>query len=345
MSVLDVFNGDAFSVTSLTQQVDRFSYTPSFLGSVSGLFFPKPVRTNSVWIETRDFAPALIQTSPRGAPPKQVSGDERGAKSFKTTRLADASRITAEELQGVRAFGEEQAVKDLQLEVARRQMKIKQNFELTKEHMRLGAIQGLVQDADGSTIYSWFDEFGVNPNAVITFPFAGLAAGTTAEGAILTLCNQINRATLRALKGLGGNNVVVHAICGDGFWDAFVTSSEVRDTYRFAMQALQLQNDVGSAFESFRYGRIMWHNYRGTDDNSTVAVPTNGVRFFPVGAEIFPVAQSPAEKFEFVNTPGQDVYSWIVPDRDRDMWADVEVYSYPLHVCIMPQALNSGQAG
>jgi hypothetical protein len=27
-------------------------------------------------------------------------------------------------------------------------------------------------------------------------------------------------------------------------------------------------------------------------------------------------------------------------DRDRNEWADVEAYSYPLPVCTMPQALH-----
>lgn len=339
MSVLDVFNGDAFTVTSLTKSVDRLGYVPDYLGSIPGLFRPMPVRTEDVWIEARDFAPALIQTSPRGAPPKSEGGDKRKAEAFKTTRIADSSRIWASELQGIRAFGEEQAVKDLQLEVARRQAKIKANFETTKEHMRLGAVQGIVLDADGSQIYSWFDEFNQAANTPISFPFTSLV-----DGEILTLANQIRRATARALKGLGGNGVRVHALCGDQFWDSFVTSSEVRETYKFAMQAMQLQNEVGGAWESFRYGQIVWHNYRGTDDLSSVAVPSAQVRFFPVGADIFPVAQAPAERFEFTNTPGQETYSWIVPDRDRDMWADIECYSYPLHVCVQPSALNSGVA-
>ena len=344
MSNLDVFNGDAFSVTSLTKSVDLLGYVPGFLGSIDGLFDPTPVRTKEVWIEGRSTSAALIQTSPRGSAPKQVGGDNRNAKAFNTVRLADASRVNADEIQGIRAFGQEQAVKDLQLEVARRQLKIKRNFDLTKEHMRLGCVQGLVQDADGSTIYSWFDEFGVVANSVIVFPFAGIAAGTTQEGAIRKICNQVTRSTLRALKGLGGNGVRVHALCGDEFWDELTTSPEVRHTYQ-AQLAIALQNDVGGAFESFRYGQIMWHNYRGTDDNSTVAVSSTGVRFFPVGAGIFQVAQAPAERFEFVNTPGQETYSWIVLDKDRDMWADVEVYSYPLHVCVLPAALNSGVTG
>ena len=338
MSNLDVFNGDAFTVTSLTAAVDRYSYTPNFLGSVPGLFVPTPVRTTSVWIETRDFAPKLIQTSPRGSAPNQESGDQRGAKAFKTTRIADSSRIWAEELQGIRAFGQEQAIKDLQLEVGRRQMKIKQNFELTKEHMRLGAIQGIVLDADGSTIMNWFDEWGITANADYTFDFSN---ASNPEGWIRKKCNSIIRSTLRSLKGIGGTAVTIHGLCGDDFFDALTQNNEVRHTYQ-AQAALAMQNDTPAAFDSFRYGRSIWHNYRGTDDNSTVAIPPNKVRFFPVGAGIFPVAQSPAEKFEFVNTPGQETYSWIVPDRDRDMWADVELYSYPLHICTMPGALNSG---
>ena len=82
---------------------------------------------------------------------------------------------------------------------------------------------------------------------------------------------------------------------------------------------------------------------KGTQIPRADFYPAGANAFFPAGANIFPVAHAPAEKFEFVNTPGQEVYSWIVPDRDRDMWADIEQYSYPLHVCTMPQALDRGK--
>ncbi len=337
MPIMDVFLGDAFTARSLTAAVDTFAYVPQFLETIPGLFEPQSVRTAEVWIEQRDYGARLIQTSPRGAPPKSESGDRRTAKAFNTTRIADASRVWAHEVQNVRAFGEEAAVKDLQMEVGRRQMKLKSNFALTKENMRLGAIQGIVTDADGSVIYNWFDEFGVAEPAPITFNFTA----TATIGAIRTTGNQIKRQMIRGLRGLGGSAVRVHALCGDTFWDEFITSQEVRDTYQ-AQAALMLQNQVGNAWESFPFAGIMWHNYRGTDDNSTVAVNTDQVKFFPVGAGIFQVAHAPAERFEFVNTLGQENYSWIVPDRDRDSWADVEQYSYPLHVCVRPEALASG---
>jgi hypothetical protein len=61
----------------------------------------------------------------------------------------------ADELQGIRAFGSETEMKELMSEVARRQLLIKNDMELTKENWRLGVIQGKLLDADGSLLYDW----------------------------------------------------------------------------------------------------------------------------------------------------------------------------------------------
>lgn len=340
MLTMDAFRGDAFSAVSLTAAVDKMGFVPGFLGSIPGLIVDTPVRTKDVWIEERGNAPALIQTSPRGSAPAQKGGDKRTARAHRTVRLANSSRIHADELQDIREFGSETELKQLQKEVARRQFKMKQDFDLTHENMRLGVVQGVVVDADGSTITDWYSEMGQSQDAAFTFDFT-----SPADGAYLEQCNKVNRQVLRRLQGVGGTNVVVHALVDDGWWDAMTKLQEVRETYKYAMQALQLQNDFGKAFSSFKYGNIWWHNYRGTDDNSTVAVPNMTAKFFPTGAGIFQRALAPAEKFEFVNTLGQAEYSWIVPDLHRDSYADLEMYSYPLYVCTMPQALQRGVAG
>ena len=57
------------------------------------------------------------------------------------------------------------------------------------------------------------------------------------------------------------------------------------------------------------------------------------------------MAYAPGEKFEYLGELGQEEYAMIVRDVQRDMWADVESYSYPLPVCTVPQALGSGRAG
>ncbi|WP_234613981.1 major capsid protein [Agrobacterium vitis] len=83
-------------------------------------------------------------------------------------------------------------------------------------------------------------------------------------------------------------------------------------------------------------------NYRGTDDNSTVAIPTDEASIFPVGASnVFKKFVSPADEFmPFVNTKGQDVYAMNIVDKDRESWAKGELYSYPLYMCVQPQVLR-----
>jgi hypothetical protein len=98
MPGIDIFNDDAFSVTSLLTAVDKVGYVPGLLGSIPGLFQPAPVRTEAIWIEARGTDAALIQTSARGEAPDAKSDSRRTATPFATKRLAKASRITASEL-------------------------------------------------------------------------------------------------------------------------------------------------------------------------------------------------------------------------------------------------------
>ncbi len=40
----------------------------------------------------------------------------------------------------------------------------------------------------------------------------------------------------------------------------------------------------GGAFKAFDFADVVWLNYRGSDDNSTIKIPDDKVKFFPVGA-------------------------------------------------------------
>ena len=67
MITLDIFNNDAFSVTTLLPMVNKMPFQPSFLGSL-GIFDPTPVSTNTIGVGMLQGRLALIQTSLRGAP-------------------------------------------------------------------------------------------------------------------------------------------------------------------------------------------------------------------------------------------------------------------------------------
>jgi len=338
MATLDVFNSDAFKLQSMLQAIESVDYVPQRLGSL-GIFTPNPVRTETVAIESLDGVLSLIKTSQRGAPFANRTNEKRKIRDFRTVRIAEQDRIMASELANIRAFGSESELQQVQTEIARRlsgPAGLMNKVELTLENMRLGAVQGIVLDADGSEIYNWFDQFGVSQAAEIDFD---LDNASPASGAVRKLCNQVVRAMMKAAKGAWTPATRVHALCGDAFWDDLTAHAEVRQTYLNTQQAAELRN--GNAYETFNYGGITWENYRGTDDGTSVAINTDKAKFFPVNApgaflEVF----SPGEQFEHIGQLGQRIYPMIVPDRDRSMFADIEVYSYPLHICTRPLMLQ-----
>lgn len=333
MASMDIFNSSAFSMTSLSGAVDKVDYMPSLLGQL-GIFEPMPVRTRTVFVDRRDGSLTLIPSSPTGAPPEELVKDDRDAVPLKTTRLAKGFTLYAEEIQGIRQFGSETELMQVQAEYMRRMARVRGDMELTHEYHRLGALQGMLLDADGTTvIYDYFTEFGVTEAAAIDF---ALTTGTTD---IRGKCAEVIRTMTRASRGAFTSATTIHALAGDTFYDNLISHPNVEKAYLNWSAAADLTQN--KAFGAFTFGGITWHNYRGTDDNSTVAVAVNEAKFFPVGASgVFKKAMAPAEFGPYVNTAGRDVYAMNIPDRDRQAWTRGEQYSYPLYFCQRPDVLR-----
>jgi hypothetical protein len=335
---MDIFNSSAFSMTSLTGAVNKVGYKPQLLGSLN-IFEPMPVRTRTVFVDRREGKLTLIPSSPVGAPPKELVVDPRNAVPLKTTRLAEGFTLYAEEIQGIRAFGSETEFAQVQDEYLKRMASVRDDMDLTHEFHRLGALQGLLLDADGTTvIYNYFTEFGVTEAAAIDFD---LDNANPATGAIRLKTAEVIRSMSRSAGGAFTPGTTIHALVGDAFYDALITHPEVEKTYQNWAAAADLRQD--RTWQAFTYGGITWHNYRGTDDNSTVAIDPDEAKFFPVGAkDVFKKAMAPAEFGPYVNTLGQDTYAMNIPDRDRQAWTRGELYSYPLYFCQRPDVLRKG---
>jgi hypothetical protein len=339
MAAIDIFNNNTFSMTSITEALNNVPFQPTRLGEMN-IFMPKPVRTTSVSVEEKNGALSLISTTPRGAPLDEKAREKRKIRDFRTVRIAKHDRLTADEIQGIRAFGSESELMQVVDEVNLRMngpSGLMRDVELTWENMRLGAVQGIVVDADGTTVINnWFTEFGINQATEINFD---LAASSPASGAVRKVCQQVIRQMMKAASGAWiPGRTYVHCLCGDAFWDDLTAHAEVRQTYLNTQQAAELRG--GNAYQSFQYGGITFENYRGTDDGSTVAIHTDKAKFFPVNSNAFQVAYSPAETFDYVNTPGQPVYGMVLPDDKRNAFVDLEVYSYPLFMCTRPAMLQ-----
>lgn len=340
MASMDIFNQNAFSMVSMTQGLEKVPYQPSFLRNLN-IFTPDPIRTSVAMIEEREGVLNLIKTSDRGAPIAERSTEKRKLRSFEVPRIAKGDTIQASEIDSIRAFGSESELMQVQREIARRvngPTGLLREVEMTWEHMMLGAVQGILVDSDGSTLFNYYTEFGVPQAAEIDFD---LDNASPASGAVRKKCNSVLRAMMDNAQGTWTPNTTAMGLCGDAFFDDLTAHSEVRETYLSQSEAGMLRNEVGQAYSAVRYGNITFVNYRGTDDGSTISIGTDKCVFFPVNAPgVFRWVKSPGESLDYVNTLGRDVYSMLIRDRDRNAWVRPEVYSYPLMLCTRPGMLQ-----
>lgn len=334
MATMDVFNSNAFSLTSLSGAVDKMDYKPGLLGEL-GIFEPMPVRNRTIFVDQRDGALNIIQTSSTGAPPEELKRDDRKAIPLRAVRLAKGATIYASEIASWRAFGTESEQTVVMSEYARRMERVRQDMELTHEKHRLGALTGTLLDADGATIYNYFTEFGVAVPASTSFELDV----TTTE--VRTICHQITRSMAKSAKGAFTSGTKVHALVGDDFYDALISHPSVKNTYLNWSAAADLRQNT--AYGAFEFGGITFHNYRGTDDGTSVAIAANQCKLFPAGAEgVFKQAMAPADEFiDYVGAPGQNIYSMNIIDRDRNAWVRNEQYSFPLYICQQPGVLRA----
>lgn len=350
MPSLDIFDNDAFSMTSLAAAIEKVPYKPQYVSAL-GVFEDEPVRTESVFVEERDGTLSLVQTSERGAPLPQRKTEQRSARGFKTVRIAKGDRVTASAIQNIRAFGSETELMSVQAEVARRlsgPTGLQRDVELTWENQRLGAVQGVVTDADGTVLFNWFDEFGIAQPDQLAFDLTGANAApetANAKGVLRPYIQKnVVRPMQRAAKGAFLPSTRICALCGDNFYDDLTNHGEVRATYLNWLQAQSLRES--NAFEEFPFGGVTWVNYRGTDDATTVAIDTDDCALFPVGAPgLFKQAWSPGEFIPFIGTLGKPLYPLVIPDEKRQAYVDIELYSYPLFFCTRPEVLFSGRRG
>jgi hypothetical protein len=340
-SVFDVFNGDAFTLVSLTEGINNVPFIPGRLGQL-GIFEEEGVTNTAVMIEEEEGVLFLVDNTKRGGPGKQSANAKRKARTLQTTHLPAEGRIMADSIQGVREFGTTDQAKTAENVVAKKFAGLSNSLDATLEHLRVGAVKGVILDADGSTvIYNLFTEFGVTKEAEVDFD---LDNATPASGVLRKACAAIVRKigdNLGAVPFAG-----VHCLCGDAFFDDLLAHPEVVESYKGTPMAMVLRegyvypNSDGTKISgAFEFGGIVFENYRGKV-GTVDYIHTDKAHFFPVGAQgLFKTFFAPANYMETVNTIGLPKYAKIAPDTKYNKYVDLEAQSNPLPICTRPKVL------
>lgn len=333
MNLVDVFNSDAWSMITMTEAVNEADYKPELLGRM-GIFEEVPVATDTVVVEKRGDVLELVPTAERGAPGTQVNRDKRNALPLQVPHLPTSFTVRADEVRGIRAFGSTDDMETVETVRDEKLRKAVRRLELTLENLRLGAIKGQLLDADGSTILDLFTAFDVSQEAEVDFELDDAATKVRLK------CSAIRRTMAKNLKMGGSQDFPIHALCGDTFFDNLINHADVKTAYERFQAGEALRQDY--TYGRFFFAGIMFHNYRGTDDGSTVGVNTNKAQFFPQVEGLFRNYFAPADTMSTVNTLGLPFY--VIPTIDAERptdpkWIGADVQSNPLPICVRPKVL------
>lgn len=333
--MLDIFNNDAFSVTSLTDFVNDLNYRPGRIGEM-GLYSSVSVATTSIAIERIGDILQLVKPSPRGGPGETRDMPKRNIRSFAIPHFQRDWSVMADEVQGVRARGTENEVETVQQIVGDKIAAQTADMDLTEEHARLGAVTGIITYADGTSL-DLFTEFGVTQETEVDFD---LDNANPADGILRKKSTQVIRAMKKRLGRVPFASV--HAFVGDNFFDDLLQHSEVRETYKGWSQAQILRDSyIGknrSENPMFEFGGIVWENY-GEIDGEGVGIDMAKARFFPTGVpNLFKTYLAPADYMETVNTLGERLYAkqWPMPN-DKGVHGELQMNA--LQLCTRPGAL------
>ncbi|MCK1668627.1 major capsid protein [Bradyrhizobium sp. 153] len=342
MNFADIFGDDAFSLTSMIAAINEVDHVPSRAGELAFAGTAEGVNTTSIVIERKGEALTLVPTSPRGGPAPKEKADKGNLRSTVIPHIQIEDTVRADEVIGVREFGTTDQMRTVQSVVNGRLRKMASRLDLTLEHHRLGALMGQILDSDGSVLTDLFELFGVKNSADVVGPevfdvdFDGLASEKTD---LRVKCQVIKRFLQRNAKTVLPAGWTPWVFCGDNFFDALVSQPDVKEVYK---QTSEQERRLGDnyAFGVFEFGGIVWENYRGTDDNTTVGINTDEARGFIVGAPgLYSEFYAPADYMETVNTLGLPRYAKLAPDTKFNKFVDVEAQTNPLPLCMRPKTL------
>jgi hypothetical protein len=315
-TILDIFNGDAFSAVALTASVNM---VPNAYGRVNalGLFAPEPIPTTTVIVSIENGVLNLLPTRPRGGPASLGTPERRAAKAFVVPHIPHDDSVLATDVQNLVARAPNAGLETVLGEVNRKLTRARRKHAITLEHMRLTALRGTLLDYDGTVLINYFTDFGV-PEKVVDF-----VLGTAATN-IAGKCHEVSGHIEDNL--MGDTMTGVHALASPSWFAKFIAHKEVKEAYQFYVSITEnnpLRNDVR---KGFTFQNITFEEYRGSatklneDKTTTVQrfIPDGDVRFFPVGTtETFTNYWAPPDFIDAVN---------VAPD----VAAEAEVFVAPL---------------
>ncbi|XZG69244.1 major capsid protein [Chitinibacteraceae bacterium HSL-7] len=327
---MDVFNDDAFGVAELTAAINTVPEGQSVGSSVvDGLFEEEGIATTQVSIERENDTLSLVPAAERGGPGDVTKLDRRDLIPFNTIHLPTQWGVDADEVLGVRAFGQSTELETLQDRVNAKLAKARRRLEATIRYHRIGALSGLIKDANGTAdLVDLFARFGLTRQEQ-ALDLANISADAPLKG-------KLRGAIHMSEDAIGGELVSGYlALCGRGFYGSLIDNKVVRTAFDRWQDGAFLREGQRAGF---MYGDIQWQEFYGKV-GTVEFIPSDEALLIPLGVpELLITRFAPADYVETVGTNGLPFYA-KQELRKFGKGIDGEAQSNVISLCTRPRAI------
>ena len=314
-----------FGIKALTQAINTIEPAPTQIRDL-GIFTPQYLTTTYVDVENRNGVLQLVQSKERGVAGAPVADKTRTVRTFRIPHLPVNDVVRADDVQNVRAFGGTQA-ETVQEKVTDKLADAKNNLEMTREHLMLGALCGKILDADGSELYNIYNEFGLTRK---TYDWA-LDTNTTEVGAVIDKTLAEQRAKLKGAYVTGWV-----ALCGIDFLAALKYHESIKHMYERYRDGAAYREGNGINPIEFEHNGIKFIHYTGNFGNKAAKIKPEEAILLPVGNKLYAEYFAPGDMNETVNTKAMPYYATREKLR-HDMGWSLRAQSNPLPLVLRPE--------
>ena len=320
-----------------TQEINETANEYGLLNGL-GLFEERSTSQNAiVFDKNKNDITLLPQSSRTGHGTVYGKDNEVDTFSLAIPHFHVTDSITNEDIQGWRAPGQPDGTESLARAYQEKTSNLRLAVDQTKEYMKIQAVKGLTKSPDGKTVADMFSEFGVVQQSL------DFVLGTSTTS-ISTKIQEMRRYIKKNFNRSGtiGNILVV---CGNSWFDKFVTHIDVEDAYRSyqndGVQRLRDDLFVREGMAEFTHRGITFVNYDATFNLPNGAGTEDALGadeafvILPGARDLYRGYNGPSRKLSGANQPGAPMFMYEYADP-KDEALEIETEFSSLYFMTQP---------
>lgn len=331
--------GDNFAVQDFTQELAMVPNIRTPLSDLN-LFRNESISTTSVTFEQTFGTLGLISDVYRGGQVLANSDETRKLHTYAVPYFKVVDRLTAADIQGVRAYGTADQAETQAAALERKMIRMKRSALMTSEYSKFYAItQGKIYSPSGAVAHSsFYTDFGVVRKEIdFNLEVAGTDVLAKIEEAVAHVQDNL-------LSGDVYSGLV--CLCSPEFFAALVSHPKCVSAFTYYSSTQEpLRNRLGgntTLHREFQYGGVLFREIRDGVHNGTTTtrfIGTDEAYFLPLGTEdTFVSYWAPSNKMQLSNTLGEEMYLWQYNDSKGES-LDLELEFSQVHLIRRPQAV------